>query len=141
LEARRLEKKIERANRMPILFFVDERTGDHRSLYIKNVGYGPALNIVRKSIEPGDLLASASVDEALIVGSLAPGEKAYAFRATLPPNDNASPLDDPKFRGVIECDDVLDRHWEVVFRNRTHSTPTPLAKRRMPRSPSQAQRL
>ena len=133
-----LERKRERASRMPVLFFVDEPTADHRSLYVKNIGYGPALNVVRKVIEPGDLLHTRK-DEPLPLGSLAPSEKVYAFSATLAPNASASPLDDPKFHAVIECDDLLDGHWGIVFQNRTHSTPVSIAKRKMP--PGQAQRV
>jgi len=134
----RLQKEIERANRMPILTFADEPTGDHRDLYVKNVGYGPALNIVRKIVESGDLLQHSAVDGPLVLGALAPGEKVYAFKATLASNSNVSPLDDPKFHGVIECDDVLDAHYEVVYQNRT-STSAPIARRRMP--PGEAQRI
>jgi hypothetical protein len=30
-----LEKKIERANRMPLICFTNEKTGDYRSLFVK----------------------------------------------------------------------------------------------------------
>jgi len=132
------ERKRERANRMPMLTFLDEVTHDHRSLYVKNVGYGPALNIVRKIVEPGDLLRTRP-QEPLLLESLAPGEKVYAFSATLPPNSSVPILDDPKFNAIIECDDVLGAHYEFVFQDRTHSAPKPLAKRKMP--PSRASRV
>jgi hypothetical protein len=134
----RLQKKIERANRMPVLTLAEEQMHDHRSLHIKNIGYGPALNIVRKVVEPGGLLP-ATAKEPLPLGSLAPGEKICAFVATLPPNASVPILDDPKFHVVIECDDVLDSHYEFVFQNRTHSAPTPIAKRKMP--PTEAHRI
>lgn len=123
---------------MPMLTFLDEQTRDHRSLYVKNVGYGPALNIVRKIIEPGDLLCTRS-QEPLLLESLTPGEKVYAFSATLPPNSSVPILDDPKFKAVIECDDVLGAHYEFVFQDRTHSAPKPLAKRKTP--PGQTSRV
>jgi hypothetical protein len=132
----RLEKKIERANRMPILIFADEPTGDERSLYVKNVGYGPALNIVREIIEPGDLLRRTASQGPLALGSLAPSEKVYAFSSARDPV--VSVLDDPEFHAVVECDDILGQSYEVVYRNRTYSTRAPIA-RKMP--PSQAQRL
>jgi hypothetical protein len=132
-----LQKKIERTSRMPILALVDEQTGDHRSMYVKNAGYGPALNIIRKVIEPGDLLRSKPQEH--IIGALAPKDRAYAFIATLPPNSSTSPLDDPKFHAVIECDDILDGHYEFTYRNRTLSMPLRVTKRKMP--PVQADRL
>ncbi len=135
----RLQEKIERANRMPILTFAEERRDDYRELCVKNIGYGPALNIIRMIIEPGSLLSHARPQEPLPLGSLAPGEKVYAFNATQSPNVSVSVLDDPKFHAVIECDDVLGAHYEFVFQDRTHSTPAPLAKRKMP--PSKAHRV
>jgi hypothetical protein len=135
----RLEKKIERANRMPILTFAEERRDDYRELYVKNIGYGPALNIVRMIIEAGSLLSHTRLRERLPLGSLAPGEKVCAFSATLRPNASVAILDQLEFHAVVECDDVIDGHWEVVFQNRTHSTPTPITKRKMP--PSQAHRV
>jgi len=132
-----LEKKIERANRMPILTFADERTDDHRSLYVKNVGYGPALNIVRNIIEPGDLLQTRPQDP-LLLGSLAPSERVYAYAATLPPNSSVAIVDDPRFHAVVEYDDVLDGHYEFVYQGRTHSKPERITKRKMP--PNQARR-
>src|SRR5216684_5194566 len=131
-----LQKKIERTNRMPILALVDEQTGDHRSVFVKNAGYGPALNIVRKVIEPGDLLCTKPHEH--IIGALAPKDRAYAYIATLPPNSSTSPIDDPKFHAVIECDDILDGHYEFTYRNRTLSMPLRIAKRKMP--PVQADR-
>ena len=130
----RLEKKIER----PILTFVEEQTGDHRSVFVKNAGYGPALNIVREVIEAGELLRTTA-HEPLIIGALAPAEKAYAYMATLPPNASVPVLDDPKFHAVIECDDILDGHYKFVYQNRIHSKPTPIPKRKMP--PNEAHRI
>ena len=129
----RLEKKIERANRMPVLTFVEEKTGDHRSVYVKNAGYGPALNIVRKVVDPGELLCTEP-QQCLVIGALAPAEKVYAYIATRPPNDSTPVLDDPKFHAVIECDDILDGHYEFAYQNRTHSKPAPIGKRKIPTS-------
>jgi hypothetical protein len=133
----RLEKRIEQANRMPILTFVEEITGDYRSVYIKNAGYGPALNIVRKVIEPGRFL-STTPQEVLIIGTLGPAEKAFAYIATQGMS-SVSVLDQPEFHALIECDDVVDGHYEFVYRDRTLSKPLAIAKRKMP--PSQADRL
>lgn len=134
----RLEKKIERANRMPVLVFVDEQTSDHRSLYVKNVGYGPALNVVRKLVNPGTQLLGTSA-EPLIVGALAPAEKVYAYAATAPCTSSVPVLDDPLFHGVIECNDVLDGHYEFTYQGRTQSGPAALRKRKM--STDQARRI
>jgi hypothetical protein len=138
-----LQRKIERANRMPILFFSEERTGnaadertrDERSLFVKNVGYGPALNIVRELIHTGEVRATGTQGP-LPLGSLAPGERVYAFLLS---RDVSVILDAPEFHAVIEYDDILGQSYEVIYRNRTHSTPVPIAKRKMP--PSQAQRI
>jgi hypothetical protein len=129
----RLEKKVERANRMPILTFVEEHTRDDSSIYVKNAGYGPALNIVRKVIDPGKLECATS-NEALTIGALAPTEKAFAY--IRPPFADAHVLDDPRFHAVIECDDILDGHSEFTYRDRTLSKPDAIVRRKMP--PSQA---
>jgi hypothetical protein len=123
---------------MPVLTFVEEQTGDHRSVYVKNAGYGPALKIVRKVIERGELLCTKP-EEVLTIGALAPAEKAYAYIATLPPNASTPVLDDQKFHAVIECDDILDGHYEFTYQDRTHSKPVAIAKRKMP--PSKAHRI
>jgi len=132
----RLEKKIERANRMPVLTFVEEHTRDDSSVYVKNAGYGPALNIVRKVIDQGKLECATS-NEALLIGTLGPTEKALAYIS--PSFADAHVLDDPRFHAVIECDDILDGHYEFTYRGRTLSKPLAIAKRKMP--PSQAARL
>ena len=47
----RLQKRIERGNRMPVLTFVERVEAGWRSVFEKNVGYGPGLNIVRKIVK------------------------------------------------------------------------------------------
>jgi hypothetical protein len=137
------EKKREKADRMPILTFADQAAGGgkdgYRELYVKNVGYGPALNIVRKIIQTGDLLSYARTDEPLVLGALAPTERAYALAATLPGHASVSILDDPQFHAVIECDDILDEHYEFVYQKRTHLTPVRLARRKL--AAAQAHRI
>jgi hypothetical protein len=132
----RLEKKIERANRMPVLAFVEEHTRGNSSVVVKNAGYGPALNIVCKVIVPGKLLC-ATPNEALTIGALAPTEQAFAYMGLL--FADAHVLDDPKFHAVIECDDILDGHYESTYRDRTLFGPVRIVKRKMP--PSQARRI
>jgi hypothetical protein len=123
----RLERKRQKADRMPILALTEEiEQGDpsyNRALYVKNVGYGPALNIVRKI-----------ADEQLVLGSLAAGDKTFAFFRTLPSNSGVPILDEPTFRVVLECDDILDGHYEFAYENRKHFAPKPLSKRKMPSS-------
>lgn len=121
-----LEKKRQRADRMPILALTEEiEQGDpdyNRALYAKNVGYGPALNIVRE------------IDhEPLVLGSLAPGDKTFAFFRTLPSN-SCPILDQPTSRVFLECDDILDGHYEFTYENRKHSAPKAIPKRKMPSS-------
>lgn len=120
----RLEKRRERADRMPILALTEEielhETTHSRALYLKNIGYGPALNIVRKIAEMQ-----------LVVGSLAPRDKTFAlFRS----GKDIPILDNPTFLAVLECDDILDRHFEFTYANRKLSGPKRISKRKMPSS-------
>jgi len=120
----RLEKRAQKTARMPVLALTQEieqhETVFSRALYVKNIGYGPALNIVRKIAETQ-----------LVVGSLGPGDKTFAlFRS----NREIPMLDSPAFRAILECDDILDRHWEFTYENRKLSAPRRLSKRKMPTS-------
>jgi hypothetical protein len=139
----RLQKKIEKANRMPVLTFVEEQTGDHRSVYIKNAGYGPGLNIVRKVIEPGAPLGTKprlhTEPQEVTIGALAPTEKAYAYICTCPGDYSTPILDDTLLHAVIECDDIIDGHYEFTYCKRAHSRPVPIGKRKM--GPSEAHRI
>ena len=107
---------------MPVLTFVEERISakepknDYRSLYIKNAGSGPALNIVRVVIEPGELLCADLRNETLPIEALAPTEKAYAYIATLAGRSSALILDQPNFQAAIECDDILNGHYRFTYR-------------------------
>jgi len=106
--------------RRPEIIFVDEKTGNHRSLYAKNVGNGPAINIVRIIINPGDL-TKTTPNEPLPIAALAPMEQLYAYCATLPAIDSVSIIDDPKFQAVIEYDDTLGNHFETSYEARKTS--------------------
>jgi hypothetical protein len=55
----------------PSLFLFDKTTGDHRSLYAENLGYGPAMNIVRVIIQPGGLMGSAPFNRAHTASAIA----------------------------------------------------------------------
>jgi hypothetical protein len=133
----------ERTDRMPVLTFIDELVPaanpkeSYRSLYIKNAGYGPALNIVRKVIDGGTLLSSTN--EVLNVGALAPTEKAFAYLSTPPGRTGVPVLDQPSFYALVECDDIRNVHYEFTYRDRMHSKPKMLRKRKMP--PNEAQRI
>jgi hypothetical protein len=116
--------------RRPELIFVDEKTQNHRNLYAKNVGTGPAINIVRVIIDPGDL-TKTTADEPLPILALAPMEQTYAYCATLPPIDSVSILHDPKFQAVMEYDDTLGNHFETSYTARK-TWPTQIPKRRFP---------
>jgi hypothetical protein len=118
----RLEKRRQRADRMPVLALTEvvelHETTYSRALYVKNIGYGPALNIVRRI---GEMQ--------LVIGSLASGDKAFAlFRS----GREIPILDNPGFRVVLECDDILDRHFEFTYENRKLSKPRRVPKRKMP---------
>jgi hypothetical protein len=126
----RLQKKIECANRMPILCFADERTADHRSLFVKNIGYGPALNIVRKVSQPGEILGGGP-RKPLALGSIAPNERVFALVATQADSSSTPVLDDPNFHAILECDDVLGRSYEFVYASRSLLTPKQIRKRGM----------
>jgi hypothetical protein len=106
--------------RRPEIIFVDEKTVSLRSLYAKNVGTGPAINIVRVIINPGDL-TNTTPNEPLPLAPLAPLEQVYAYCATLPPIDSVSIIEDPKFQALIEYDDTLRNHFETDYKSCHHS--------------------
>jgi hypothetical protein len=140
----RLQKKIEKANRMPVLTFVEEEgAADRREVYIKNAGYGPALNIVRKVINPGALLGIKprlyTEPQEVTIGALAPKEKAYAYICTCPGDYSALILNDALLHVVIECDDIVDGHYEFTYCKRAHSKPVPIFRRKIP--PSQTRQI
>jgi hypothetical protein len=114
-----------------VLIFADEITGDHRSLYVKNVGYGPAMDTVRNIIQSGDLVKTTP-NEPLALGCLGQGEKVYAYCAT-PAGQNAVPItDDPQFKAVLEYDDILGNHYDTTYQHRNNSTPRLVARRQIP---------
>lgn len=117
----RLEKRGQRADRMPVLALTEivelHETTYSRALYVKNIGYGPALNIVRKI---GEMQ--------LVLGSLATGDKVFAlFRS----GREIPILDNPTFRVLLECDDIFDHHFEFIYENRKLSRPRRISKRKM----------
>ena len=133
------EKKREKADRMPILTFTEHWiTGRECELDVKNIGYGPALNIVRSVIDVSDQFSQTTKTAPLILGSLGQGESARAMIATPPGVTSVSPLEDPTFHAVIECDDILDQHYEFIYQNRTHLTPAPIIGRKL--RPAEASR-
>jgi hypothetical protein len=117
--------------RRPEIIFVDEKTEDHRNLYAKNIGTGPAINIVRVIINPG-VFTKSTANEPLPLPALAPMEQCYAYCATLPPNDSVSILDDPSFQAVIEYDDTLGNHFETGHETRKTSLARRIPKREFP---------
>jgi len=127
-----IRKKKRKTDCKPILIFAEEieqgTPSYNRALYVKNTGKGLALNIVRK-IE----------NEPLVLGSLAPGEKAFAYSRTLPSNSGVPILDNPQFHAALECDDVLGGHYEFTYSNRTQSGANPIRRRKM--LPNEANRI
>ena len=117
--------------RRPEIIFVDEKTGNHRSLYAKNVGTGPAINIVRTIMNPGDL-TKTTPNEPLPLPPLGSMEQVYAYCATIPPNDSVSIMDEPKFQAVLEYDDTLGNHFETSHEMRKTSLPRQIPKRKFP---------
>ena len=105
--------------RRPEIILVDERTGNHRSLFAKNIGTGPAINIVRVIINPGDF-TKTTPNEPLPIAALTPGDQLNAYCATLSGIDSVSIIDDPKFQAVIEYDDTLGNHFEQAMRRARH---------------------
>lgn len=117
--------------RRPEIIFVDEKTGNHRSLYAKNVGTGPAINIVRVIFTAGNL-TNTTPNEPLPLAPLAPMEQVYAYCATLPPIDSLSIIEDTKFQAVIEYDDTLGNHFETTHERRKTSPPRQIPNRKFP---------
>jgi len=126
----RLRSDKSQGIRRPEIIFVDEKTGNHRSLYAKNIGTGPAINIVRTIMNPGDL-TKTTPNEPLPLPALGPMDQLYAYCATFPPNDSVSIIDDPNFKAVLEYDDTLGNHFETSYERRTYSI-SPIAKRNFP---------
>jgi hypothetical protein len=116
--------------RRPEIIIVDEKTGNHRSLYAKNVGTGPAINIVRVISNPGDL-TKTTANEPLPLPALAPMEQVYAYCATLPPIDSPLIIDDARFQAVLEYDDTVGNHFETNYQERHHSIKQ-IPKRKFP---------
>src|SRR5262245_56576755 len=125
-----LRAEKNRGDRQPEIIFVDEKTGNHRSLYAKNVGTGPAINIVRTIMNPGDL-ATTTPNETLTLPALGPMDQLYAYCATFPPNDSVSIIDDPNFKALLEYDDTLGNHFETSYERRTYSISS-IPKRNFP---------
>ena len=117
--------------RRPEIIILDEKTGNHRSLYAKNIGTGPAINIVRVIINAGDL-TKTTPNEPLPLPALGPMEQVYAYCATLPPIDSVLIIDDPKFQAVVEYDDTLGNHFETSHEMRKTSPPRQIPKRKFP---------
>lgn len=114
------EKEKDRRNRQPVLVLVDEITDNHRSLYAENIGYGPALNIVRTILQTGSLTQNVTTNEPLSIPPLGQGQRTYAYCATLPPNNSLPIIDDPDFCVHIEYDDIFGNHYETYFKDRKH---------------------
>jgi hypothetical protein len=131
-----LQESIERANRRPVLTFVEQVEADWHSVFVKNIGYGPALNIVRKIVKKVERIPGIEPNECLTIGALGSGDETSAFVTTQ--KGGSSLLDVPELWIVVECDDILGAHYEVTYKNRSHST-RPIRKRNMP--PDQAARI
>lgn len=124
------DKEKDRRNRQPVLILVDEITDDHRSLYAENIGYGPAMNIVRAILQTGELTQHTPT-ESLPLRPLGQGQRAYAYCATLPPNNSVPIIDDPDFSVRFEYDDIFENHYETCFKNREHLI-APIPQRKIP---------
>ena len=99
---------------------------------------GPALNTVRKIVKKVDRIPGIEPNECLTIGALGSGDETSAF-VTTEPGDSSTPLlDQPELWIVVECDDILGAHYEVIYKNRSHSI-RPIRKRNMP--PDQAARI
>ena len=117
------EKEKDRRSRQPMLVLVDEldeRNRDHRNLYTKNIGYGPALNIVITFLKTGPVTKHVTTNEPLPLQPLGQGDRAYAYCATV--SLNTSPMiNDLEFDVCIEYDDIFGNHYETSYKNRQHS--------------------
>lgn len=127
----RWEKEKDRRSRQPVLVFADEITGNHRSLYVKNVGYGPAMDAVRTIIQTGDTVKT-TLNEPLPIGSIGPEEKVYALCASQRDTGSVPIVDDPRFQARVEYDDILGNNYEISYQHRHHSTPEQTRQRRIP---------
>ncbi|MGC2281026.1 MAG: hypothetical protein WA603_13500 [Candidatus Acidiferrales bacterium] len=95
---------------MPMLTFVERVEAGWRSVFVKNVGYGPGLNIVRKIVKKIERIPGIQPKECLTIGALGSGGDTSAFIATEPEDSSTPLLDDPELWIVVECDDILGKH-------------------------------
>ncbi len=120
----RILKWAEERNRRPMLVFREKvnvgKSGDNRDLYAENVGYGPAINIVRIILQAGELTKHCSTNQPLPLQPLGQRQRAYAYCATLLHQSAVLMLDEPDFHVLIEYDDIFGNHYETRFKNRQH---------------------
>lgn len=114
------EKVKDRRNRQPLLILVDEINGDHRNLYAENIGYGPAINIVRTIVKTGKVTAHITSNEPLPIRPLGQMQRTYCYCATLPPINSVPIIDDPDLQVLMEYDDIFGNHYQTNFKNREH---------------------
>ena len=110
----------DRRDRQPILVLIDEITDDQRSLFAKNIGRGPALNIVRTILETGPSLTCTTY-ESFPLQPLGEGQKIYAFCASGPGMTSSAISDDPALHVRVEYDDILGNHYVTRLKNREHT--------------------
>lgn len=118
----RWEREKDRRNRQPIVALTEDIAPQSRDLQLKNVGYGPALNVVRVILATGHLTRHATTDVALPIAPLGPGDSAYGYCNTLPGHTSVSILDEPELRVLVEYDDIFGKHYETHYGDRQHST-------------------
>ncbi len=134
------QEEHERRQLQPILIFISKRMGEmedpggtvYQELFVKNIGYGPAMDVGCHVTQIADQWQqpphTASLpDGALPLGSLGPKEEVQAHfttqHAEVPITDN------PEFKAVAEYSDILGNNYEIRYQQRHHSEPTLLAQR------------
>jgi hypothetical protein len=128
------QEENDRKRLQPVLVFINEvviseQGGATQELLVKNVGYGPAIDIVRNITQVGSKwMKHYDPREALLLGSLGPGDKARAYFTT----PEVPIIDDPEFKAVLEYSDLLGNHYETSYQQRHHSGQVQIVERKIP---------
>ena len=137
--ALRWDKEKERRNRMPVLVFVNEENERakglaEQNLFVKNIGYGPAIDVVFDIPQTGEEMqprdhGTAPYKGPVRLGSLGSGDKIQTYissQSKVPITENQ------RLIAVLEYMDILGNCYEIRYEQRQHSKPVQSAKRIIP---------
>lgn len=128
------QEENDRKKLQPMLIFVNERSEDGtQKLFVKNIGYGPAIDIVFDIPQTGEEMqpyhGAAPYKGPVLLGSLGPEDKIQTpatSRSEVPITENL------RLMAVLEYVDILGNCYEIRYEQRQHSKPAQLAQRKIP---------